>query len=180
MFLSEILMRENVVASINQNIDKLLYFIPELKCMMGFQEKESNYNLDLWNRTLLSLFNSEADLDVRLVILLRDIGKPFSYSTRMGKDLKDHAKVSAKMSYDILKRFDFSDEYIQKIVYLIGQHNKRIDNTFIIKDIESARKLYDVQCSDDLPYNPNCFPKRKRYLFGVKEKIKREEIRLFY
>ena len=82
MFLSEILMRENVVASINQNIDKLLYFIPELKCMMGFQEKESNYNLDLWNRTLLSLFNSEADLDVRLVILLRDIGKPFLYSVK--------------------------------------------------------------------------------------------------
>ena len=52
-----ILKEDNVVMAINNNIETVLDYIPEIKYMNGYKEKDSN--LDLWNHTLLTLFNSE-------------------------------------------------------------------------------------------------------------------------
>ena len=79
MSLQEILLTDDIVKSINDNMDDLLLIIPEIKNMIGFEHNHPHHHLDVWNHTLLALSLSENDFDIRLCLLLHDIGKPFSY-----------------------------------------------------------------------------------------------------
>ena len=64
MSLYEILSDENVVESINNNLDYLVKCIPEIKYMMGFEHKHPHHHLDVWQHTLLALSFSENDFDI--------------------------------------------------------------------------------------------------------------------
>ena len=59
MDLQSILLSENIVESINKNIDYLLQIIPEIKSIIGFEHKHPHHHLDVWNHTLLALSLSE-------------------------------------------------------------------------------------------------------------------------
>ena len=56
-----ILMDEDVVSSINKNIDYLLDVIPEIKDMIGFEHRHPHHHLDVWKHTLLALSLSDKD-----------------------------------------------------------------------------------------------------------------------
>lgn len=182
MFLDRILSGENVVANINENMDMLLNYIPEISFIMNFNQKDPEHQLDLWNHTLLALYYSDDEFDVRLALLFHDIGKPFTYKERKGKGRKycNSAEESAKMAKLILQRLGYDNILINRIVYLINNHDKRIENDLIFSDIEVANKLLKVQYCNALAHNPNFFEKKMPYLTTVKQKIKREETRLYY
>ncbi len=97
MILHEILLSNDIVESINRNMDSLLQIIPEIENMIGFEHKHPHHHLDVWNHTLLALSLSEKDFDIRLCLLLHDIGKPFSYQDEEVRHFRNHAKVSANM-----------------------------------------------------------------------------------
>ena len=67
------------VERIKQNKKEIFEFIPELKAEENFQQNNKWHIYDVWNHTLVALKNSPNDLDIRLALLLHDIGKPFSY-----------------------------------------------------------------------------------------------------
>ena len=73
------MLSDNVVECINNNLDYLLVLVPEIQYMIGFEHKHPHHHLDVWNHTLLALSLSQNDFDIRLCLLLHDIGKPFSY-----------------------------------------------------------------------------------------------------
>ena len=102
-YLEGLLTSNNVVANINTNINTLLFFIPEIKYMMNFDQKHPCHNYDLWNHTLLTLYNAEElsynDFDTRLALLLHDIGKPFCLS------LKDILDIIYNVSWSYLLRW---------------------------------------------------------------------------
>ena len=50
--------------------------------------------------------NLHTCFDIRLCLLLHDIGKPFSYQGEEVRHFRNHAAVSANMSKIILKRLD--------------------------------------------------------------------------
>lgn len=77
--LESILTSDNVVDSINNNLDNLFRIIPEAKYMVGFKHNHPHHHLDVWNHTLLAISMSPNIIIVRLALLLHDIGKPFSY-----------------------------------------------------------------------------------------------------
>ena len=103
--LEEILLEDDIVTSINNNLDFLLNIIPELRFMIGFQHKHPHHHLDVWNHTLLALSLSKKDYDIRLSLLLHDIGKPFSFQEGEIRHFYNHPLVSYKMSTIILERF---------------------------------------------------------------------------
>lgn len=171
MSLQEILLSDDVVKSINDNIEYLLTIIPEIKNMIGFDQNHPHHHLDVWNHTLLALSLSKNDFDIRLSLLLHDIGKPFSYQDEEVRHFKNHASVSAGMSKKILSRLNFDKEYVDYISNLIFNHDTPITDEQIDKDYDLCLKLYEIQKCDTLAHHPDKLEKRKKYLNEINEKL---------
>lgn len=179
-YLNELLTKDNVVANINTNKNTLLFFIPEIKYMMNFDQKHPCHNYDLWNHTLLTLYNAEElsynDFDTRLALLLHDIGKPFSYQEGNIRHYPNHNIVSAKMAYTILKRLGYKESFINTMTYLIKNHDKAISDGLIKSDPELAQKLYQVQHCDVLAHSPQYADRRTDYLYETNTKIQKTRV----
>ena len=171
MSLQEILLTDDIVKSINDNMDDLLLIIPEIKNMIGFEHNHPHHHLDVWNHTLLALSLSENDFDIRLCLLLHDIGKPFSYQDEEIRHFKDHAKVSSYMSRNILKRLNYDDNYIDYLCYLILYHDTPINNELIENNYDLCLKLYEIQRCDALAHHPDKLEKRINYLKETEKKL---------
>lgn len=172
--LYSILMSDDVITSINDNLDVVLNLIPELKDTIGFQHNHPHHYLDVWGHTLLALSYSPKDFEIRLVLLLHDIGKPHSYQDGEVRHFRGHPKVSSDMAFGILKRLNFNDDEIFKLCYLIEQHDTRITNEEIIRDKELTITKFKIQCCDALAHNPLKLEKRISYLLAMNEKLNDE------
>lgn len=171
----KILMTDNVVNSINNNLDIILNLIPELKDTIGFEHNHPHHHLDVWNHTLLALSISPKNFEIRLVLLLHDIGKPHSYQDEEIRHFKGHPKVSSQISFHILKRLNFNDDEIKELCYLIENHDNPITEEEIINNKELTIKKFNIQLCDGLAHNPLKLEKRIAYLTSMNEKINDKE-----
>jgi len=171
--LYEILTANNIVESINNNIDYLLSLIPEIRYMIGFKHNHPHHHLDVWNHTLLALSLSENNFEIRLVLLLHDIGKPFSYQDEEIRHFHNHANVSSNMAKTILTRLNYPENFINKICYLIKYHDTPITNKDILENYELTYELYKIQYCDALAHNPTKLSKRKEYLNNTLKLLKK-------
>lgn len=169
--LYDILMNDNIIESINNNLEELLQIIPEIKPMIKFQHKHPHHHLDVWNHTLLALSISPKELEIRLALLLHDIGKPHSYQDKEVRHFKGHPKVSSQMSKNILKRLNFNEYEISELCYLIEKHDTRISDKDIIENNTLAIKRFKIQICDALAHNPKKLEKRISYLKLIDYKI---------
>lgn len=165
--LKEILMSDDIVFSINNNLEKLLNLIPELKDMIGFEHNHPHHHLDVWNHTLLSLELSPKEFDIRLALLLHDIGKPHSYQDKEIRHFKEHPKVSRSISKIILERLNFNKEEIKKICYLIENHDSPISKKDLETNKELTNKRFKIQICDALAHSPEKLEKRLKYLYNI-------------
>lgn len=63
-----------------ENDKKAIFqIIPELKKTDGFDQKNPHHIYNVWEHTVKALQKSNPDLEVRIALLLHDIGKPYSY-----------------------------------------------------------------------------------------------------
>lgn len=169
--LYEILMVDDVVDSINSNIDVLLEMIPEIKDMIGFQHNHPHHHLDVWKHTLLALSLSKLDFDTRVVLLLHDIGKPFSYQDDEVRHFHGHAEVSSNMSVGILNRLGFNSEEVDELTNLIGEHDTEITKEDIDTNIDLCIKRFGIQFCDALAHNPTKLKKRIEYLVKLSKEL---------
>ncbi len=127
MSLEELLNNTNIVMTINQNMDTLLCYIPEIEEMIGFDQKHPHHHYDLWNHTLLALYIAEEngflDYDVRLALLLHDIGKPVCFIDGDIRHYYNHSLYSAKIAKRFFKRTNYSKQFIKRVLFLIKNHN---------------------------------------------------------
>lgn len=172
MKLYNILMSDDIELQINNNFEQLCQLIPELNNIVGFEHKHPHHHLNVWQHTLYALSLSVQDFDIRLALLLHDIGKPFSYFEQDGiRHFPNHPEISFKISQNILKRLGFNDKYIEKIGYLIRYHDKKISLEEINNNQKLMYSLYLVQKCDALAHNPEKLTKRKEYLKTTRKLI---------
>lgn len=139
--------------------------------MIGFEHKH-HHHLDVWEHTLYALSMSNKDFDLRLSLLLHDIGKPFCFSEVDGiRHFHNHPYVSSEMAKTILTRLGFNDKYINKICYLIRFHDTPITKKDIDNNYDLIFTRYLMQEFDALAHNPNKLEKRKKYLESTKKLI---------
>lgn len=172
MHLYKILTSKDVVLSIKENLDYILEIIPEIKYMIEFEHKNPHHHLDVWNHTLYALSLSENDFEIRLSLLLHDIGKPFSYQEEGEiRHFHGHPKVSAEMSERILTRLNFDKQFIDEIYYLIELHDIPINDADITNNYDLSIKRYKIQKCDALAHHPDKLEKRNEYLSNIKDKL---------
>ena len=170
MDLESILTSENIEEEIRYNEDYIFSLIQELKYEVGFEQKHPHHSFDVWNHTIEALKHIESNFELRLIVLLHDIGKPFSY--RDGEDgvrhFKGHAKKSREISEGILTRLNIEPK--EEILYVIENHDTPID-TNTIKNRELEIKRLKVQYADAYAHSPSTIQKRILRLNAIKELI---------
>ena len=172
MSLYDILMSDNVVDTINNNMDTLLTLVPEIKNIINFDHKHPYHIYDVWNHTLVALSFSKKDFEIRLTLLLHDIGKPFSYTEQDGvRHYNNHNELSYKIAYCILSRLQIKEPMNKNILYLILNHDNPIRSNEIKKNYELELKRFEIQRCDILAHSDECIKNRQEYMDKTKKKL---------
>ena len=176
VMLNNILTSDNVVKNIRENLDDLIQIIPEIKDMIGFEHKHPHHHLDVWEHTLYALSISPNNFDIRLALLLHDIGKPHSYQEGEVRHFKGHPEKSKDISKLILLRCGYEEEYINYICEIIARHDTPLTKNCIFGNEEMSKIIFEVQKCDAMAHNPSKNKKRIEYIstinsiFNEKEK----------
>lgn len=110
------------------------YFTPRMSrlngvngvVVFGLQAFCKEYLIDYFNKHFFGRpLNEVADEYVKMALLLHDVGKPISKTTdENGHDhFYGHAKFSAKIAEQILRRLRYSNQFIDTVVELISNHD---------------------------------------------------------
>ena len=172
MNLKTILTSDNVSKEILKNIDYILTLIPEIKPMIGFNQKHPHHNLDVFMHTLKALENSKNDYTIRLALLFHDIGKPFSYTEGEVRHFPNHPIVSEEITRKVLTRLNYEKTVIDEVCYLVKYHDTPIKEEEVLKNYCLELKRYEVQRCDTLAHNPSKNTKREAYLVKTKKYFK--------
>ena len=168
-WLDEILTSENVVETIRKNSSLLFELIPELEKMVGFDHKHPHHHLDVWEHTLYALSLSPSRLDVRMALLFHDIGKPFSYTEGEVRHFHKHPEKSGEITEVVLRRLNYSDDFIKEICYLVSFHDEEIEKSEVKQNKSLLYKSFLVQQCDTLAHHPAKLSKRIKYLQKVRK-----------
>lgn len=169
----EILTSADVVNEIYNNLDYLIEIIPEINFMIDFPQNNPHHHLDVFKHTMLALKKSPNNFEIRLCLLFHDIGKPFSYhDVGEVRHFRGHQLVSSNMTKMILHRFNYSEEFINEVCYLIKKHDEPIRKSEIEHDTILSYKRYLIQECDALAHHPDKLEKRKEYLTRIRKLIK--------
>ena len=165
------------IKKLEENKDEIFEIIPELKDEDGFKQKNPWHIYDVWKHTLKALEMSRPELDVRLALLLHDIGKPHSFQDDGEiRHFRGHSKKSAEISKCVLERLGYKEEEINDIVYLVENHSTTIDVEKVNRNnIELTKKLLHVQFCDAIAYNPIYIKQVLKKLDVIKNKIIEKE-----
>lgn len=170
--LKKILESNNIMEEINNNIEYLLTIIPELKNMIGFEHKHPHHHLDVWQHTLYALSLSPNDFEIRLTLLLHDIGKPSCFIEGEVRHFPNHQLISSDITKTILTRLNYDQKTIEKICYLVKTHDSEITKEEVNNNQSLLYKRYIIQYCDVYAHNPEKLEKRVKYLSKVKNYFK--------
>lgn len=164
---------DSMINNIEDNKEMIFDIIPELKAEDGFEHKHPHHIYDVWEHTIEAMKKSNPDLQIRLALLLHDIGKPYCYQEDGEiRHFRGHPKKSAQMAKDILIRLGYPEKEIEEIVYLVENHDNIISASRVNKNnMELVEKQLHMQYCDAYAHHPNHIEKRIKKLNEIKDKL---------
>ena len=158
--LNSILISDNVKYGFDllKEIEMLGIILPEIQAMVGFDQKNANHNLDLYEHSLNTVSLTKPDLVTRIAALFHDVGKleTFKLNDRGEFSFIGHEKVSGEIAKKVLKSYNYSN-YIKNNVFLLINAHMCCLNTYTKKNIrkllrklreENVMRLFDLQTAD--------------------------------
>lgn len=144
--------------------DVISTIIPEIKSCIGFNQHSRYHKYDVWEHMAISVQNSPKNLNIRLAMLLHDIGKPKTFTLDINGNghFYKHAYVGAEISEKILKNLKYDNATIKRVTTLIYHHDDEFHNVYDIKkSISNLGKevffeLISVQQADALSKHDFC------------------------
>ena len=163
--LYSILMSENIIERIENETDFLISIIPKIKDMIGFEHNHTHHNLDVWKHTLKALSFAKNIFEVRLALLLHDIGKP--HCVQFDGSI-NHYRGHNKISYDIAKKalidLEYNEYIVNTVCEIILKHDTPICKSDIEENLELSNLIFEVQKCDVYAHNSEYNEKRIKYL----------------
>lgn len=98
------------------------YIIPELCKTFNMEQNKYHFGT-VWEHTLKVVENTPADLTMRMVALLHDIGKIETRDVQDGDvHFQKHELASEKIACDVLRRLKYSNDFIDDVAFLVRHH----------------------------------------------------------
>lgn len=173
----------NIKKILLNEIDVLGTFLPELLKMKGFEQNNPHHIYDVLEHTAVALENIDPSPELRLAVLLHDIGKPHTFTMDQSGvgHFHGHAEVSVQLSKKILERLRLDKLTAERVLLLVQWHDYWIEpNKKSVKRIlnrltpEGLDALLKVKRADNLAQHPDYRDRLKVY--EIIEKISEEII----
>ncbi|MBQ8975646.1 MAG: HD domain-containing protein, partial [Oscillospiraceae bacterium] len=111
--------------------DVFAVIMPEIEPCIGFAQNNPAHYLDVWGHTARAVDLAPGDENVRLALMLHDIGKPEKFFT--GVDGKGHfyghPAVSRRLAEAILGRLRCDNKTKEQVLTLVEHHDDKFPET---------------------------------------------------
>lgn len=160
--------------------DIFAVIMPEIKNTFDFMQNSVHHRYDVFTHTIKALSFAPDDLVIRFALLLHDIAKPICH-------IKDNAGIShfnghplksADIAAEILKRFSFPSEFVNRVWHLIKYHDKRFEKPRthikkVLSDIseEDFRRLLIIQRCDILAQSEYMRIEKLKHIDNIEEEF---------
>ncbi len=161
--LSKLICGRNAGKILLEYSDVLCNVIPELKAMVGFDQRNIHHAFDVYTHSVHAVENCPYDLPLRLAALFHDTGKPDCFF--MGEDgqghFYGHAAKSAEITEGILKSLKTSNSLRHLVTELVKIHDRDVVNTtrslrrlWYSISPEAAERIFPLKIADTLALAP--------------------------
>ena len=144
--------------------DVIGVFWPEVLPMVGFDQRNRHHCYDVWEHTLHALAAVKPETELRLAMLLHDIGKPncFTVDEQGNGHFYGHPAESARLAAEMLRRLRADRATTETVVRLVSWHDRNIPRTrpgvaraLAALGERDLRRLLDVKRTDNLAQAPD-------------------------
>ena len=138
-------------------------FWPEVLDMVGFPQRNRHHCYDVWEHTLHALARVPPELELRLTMLLHDIGKPGCCTIDASGcgHFKGHPARSAVLAEEMLRRLRADNATRETVVRLVAWHDRNIPRTrpgvaSALRQLGETdlRRLLCIKRADNLAQDP--------------------------
>lgn len=155
--LTKLVCGKNAFNILMEYSDVLSVFIPEIAPAVGFKQYGKKHAYDVWEHICHTVDTVPPEKTLRLTMLLHDLGKiPTHKLNEKGEStFKNHALVGGDMAKTILIRLKFDKKTVNRVSFLVGNHDFEVPKTKIelkkhlkTKTPEDIRALLVIKKSD--------------------------------
>ena len=161
--LLKLLCGDNVTQILIEYRSVFAVIIPELAPAFDFDQNNKHHIYNVYDHIAHAVGSSAPDSEVRLALLLHDIGKPACYTEDENGvgHFYGHGNISAEIAANVLSRMRLSSDMYQTVFTLVKYHDIPIepDRKIVKRRLnkfgeEILRKLLLVKTGDGLAHNP--------------------------
>ena len=115
---------ENIEEVLRSYYDIIEVFIPEIRPMIGFQQRTPYHKFDVWEHTIHAVSRGIDSAVLKTALFFHDIAKPSCMTVdKNGRGhFKQHPELSAEMAKTIMKRLKFSSQETDLVTKIIANH----------------------------------------------------------
>ncbi len=129
--LKQLLMGSNAVKVLLEFSDVICSIIPEFEACVGYEQHSKYHCYTLYEHIVRTVAAAEPVVELKLAMLFHDIGKPYTRS--VGNDGEwhyyGHAKKSADMAEQILRRFKSDNKTCSMVYEIIKYHDMQLEDS---------------------------------------------------
>ena len=161
--LKKLLSGKNVFKALVEYKEVIAVILPEITRTFDCPQNTRWHIYDVWTHTCKAVEMVKNEPELRFIMLLHDIGKPFARTTDCkGVDhFKGHQAISGEMAEPILKRLKVSNDFYNRVMTIIPIHDihissdkRKIKKLLSMLGKDAFQDLIDVKRADKLAQNP--------------------------
>ena len=144
--------------------DILAVIIPEIGPVVGYDQQNHHHSWDLWEHTVRALEGVPPEPDLRLTMLLHDLGKPAVRTTDEHGEghYRGHQAASAKIAERVTADLHMDNASRDRVIRLVANHDiplrtengaPNLDSAFLLRRLnrfgeEDLRALFLIHRAD--------------------------------